>query len=155
MENKLTTAGLFHPLSCEHREGMLFAERISKIPRQVSLDRVRDYTCWYWMKHIRPHFFHEERILLSYLPCEHPLAKRLLDEHAEIRDLILSLDYEPERHTFTVLSRLLKSHILFEEEKLFPWFDNNLGIDQRNSIETAISARPLEQCSWDDEWWMV
>ena len=54
------------PLSQEHRDGMLYINRLREGLGRISIERLNQYTRWYWKNHIRPHFFQEERILLPY-----------------------------------------------------------------------------------------
>src|SRR5688572_25988917 len=77
------------PLSQEHRDGMLYINRLREGLGRISIERLNQYTRWYWKNHIRPHFFQEERILLPFMPADHPLSVKLLDDHAYIRHLIL------------------------------------------------------------------
>ena len=147
------TVTAFQLLRDEHRDGLLFADRLHSYARKVSAERLADYTRWYWVHHIRPHFFHEEKILLPFLPVGSLLAKRLKDEHADIRDLILLLDREQDAHDFRLLAKLLEHHIRFEETELFPWLEKNLSATELEQIHVAIIASAVHGSHWTDPFW--
>jgi len=141
------------PLSREHEDGMEFVKRIQDADSNISIDRLRDYTCWYWKNHIRPHFYQEERILLPYLPVDHPLAKKLKEDHADIRDLILALDFEAEKVSFEELCDLLVKHIAFEEKRVFPYLEHHLSETELNSIHKELQEHPVHTDEWKDVFW--
>lgn len=153
MKPASSSPSTFQPLRDEHVDGMVFANRLRDFARQVAPERIARYTGWYWMHHIRPHFFHEEKILLPFLPAGNLLAKRLRDEHADIRDLILQLDREPDAHDFKLLAKLLEHHIRFEETELFPWLETHLTENELGQVKTAIAACPLQRSTWTDAFW--
>jgi hypothetical protein len=141
------------PLSKEHKEGIEFVDRIRWGLSYVTLDRLRSYTCWYWKNHIRPHFFQEEKILLPYLPANHPMAKRIIEDHEYIRDLILTLDHESNRHSFKALVDMLSSHVRFEEHQLYPYLEQILSEQELNSIYSELVAHPVADGEWADTFW--
>src|SRR5215510_2478864 len=84
------------PLSREHHDGLLFAWKIKQgLDNGTSLDMLRDYTRWFWINHIKPHFKDEEKVLVKFLPADNPMVQQMVKEHEQIRDLILSIDKEP------------------------------------------------------------
>jgi hemerythrin-like domain-containing protein len=153
METKKTRSSQLTPLSAEHREGMLFLNRIREALDQVSIERLRSYTLWYWKNHIKPHFYQEEKILLPYMPADHPLALKLQDDHAYIRDLILSLDQDADKQSFRSLCDLLDSHIRFEEREVFSYLEQNLSENQLNTIHTQLETHPVTAEEWKDLFW--
>lgn len=136
-------------LSREHDDGRVFVQRVRDGIDKVSSARLVDYTRWYWKNHIRPHFYQEEKILLPYFPKDHPLSTRMQDEHAYIRDLIVSLDQEADSPTLKILCDLLDRHIAFEEDEVFPFLANTLPDSSLNQIVDMIKDHPVspEECS--------
>src|SRR5215510_7930242 len=85
------------PLSREHHDGLLFAWKIKQgLANGTSIETLVDFTRWFWNNHIKPHFRDEEKVLLKFLPGENRLVQQMIKEHAQIRDLVLSLDQEPD-----------------------------------------------------------
>ena len=143
-------------LSIEHREGMQFITRLrTGLHTNISIDRMREYTCWYWKNHIRPHFYHEEMILLPYLPANHPLALQLTEEHATIREMILSLDFETDNISIEALCDFIVRHIHFEEDEVFPYLEQTLTTPDLDKIYAQLQARPIDEskCEWEDRFW--
>lgn len=142
------------PLSREHHDGLLFSWKIRQgLENGTSFAKLREYTIWFWQHHIRPHFFQEEKILIPYMPAGHPLAAQLKSEHAHIRELILHLDKEADKQTFTILSDLLDKHIRFEERQLFTFLEEILTAEQLDVIQQQLEEHPVSCEEWKDEFW--
>ena len=109
---------------------------------------------WYWRHHIKPHFFQEEKILIPYLPQDHPMRVRLKEEHDHIRELILGLDKEPDKRTLVLLSDLLNQHIRFEERELFGYLEKMLSAEKLDEIFSQLEEHPLKNEEWKDEFWI-
>ena len=140
-------------LSSEHRDGYLFITHIREGLGKTSGERIRAYTLWYWKNHIKPHFFQEEKILLPYMPADHPWAIKLKEDHAYIRDLILSLDQQPDKHAFTSLCDLIDEHIRFEEKKVFAFLEQELSIEDLDIINKQLGEHPVDAGQWSDRFW--
>ena len=143
----------FIPLREEHKDGLLFVTRIRDSIGRVSSERLSQYARWYWKTHIRPHFFQEEKILLPYLPINHPWAVKLLEDHANIRDLILSLDRVPDLQNFKILCNVIDTHIRFEERQVFAYLEQTLSNDVLDSIYSQLNCHPVATDDWKDEFW--
>ena len=141
------------PLSQEHSDGMLFITRLRNGLGKISSERLTRYTGWYWKNHIRPHFYQEERILLPYMPTDHPWAIKLQEDHAYIRDLILSLDHEADTQSFRSLCDLIDAHIRFEEEKVFAYLEQHLSEKDLNKIYGELEEHPVAAEEWQDHFW--
>ncbi len=143
------------PLSREHHDGLLYAWKIRQgLQNGASVNTMREYSIWFWKHHIKPHFYQEEKILIPYMPADHPLAQQLKSEHAHIRELILSLDQEADKRTFTILCDLLDAHIRFEERQLFNYLEQTLTPEQLDSIHSNLEDHPVSEEEWKDEFWV-
>jgi len=143
------------PLSREHHDGLLFVWKLRQgISSHTDIGRLRDYTSWYWKNHIKAHFFQEEKLILPFLPAAHPLVQQLKKDHADIRELILTIDKDADRYDFIRLSNLLETHIRFEERELFQYLEEHLSGEQLETIHEQLEKHPLT-CSagWNDEFW--
>jgi hemerythrin-like domain-containing protein len=144
------------PLSREHHEGLLFVWKIRQgLENRTSMDRLKDYTGWYWRHHIKPHFFQEEKLLVPFMPTGHALAIQLKKEHDYIRELILNIDREPDRHDFIRLANLLETHIRFEEREFFQYLEQHLSEEQLRDIFEKLEKHPVSSNEqWKDEFWV-
>lgn len=144
------------PLSREHHEGLLFAWKIKQgIEKKASLDVMQKYALWYWKHHIKPHFYQEEKILLSYISASHPLAVKMLEDHDHIRELILGLDDVADKRNLVILTDLLNHHIRFEERELFAYLEKELKPEQLDAIFKQLEKNPVHfEEEWKEEFWV-
>lgn len=142
------------PLSREHHEGLLFAWKIRQgLKNGTSIERLSDFTGWYWKNHIRPHFYQEEKILMPLLITNSPLAIRMNEEHDQIRELVIDIDKEPSRQDFIWLSDLIERHIRFEERELFQYLEENLLEEELSAVHEQLEKHPVSCGEWRDEFW--
>ena len=144
------------PLSREHHDGLLFVWKIRQgVNNHTSIEKLRDYTGWYWKNHIRPHFFQEEKVLLLFIEATHPMAVQLKNEHNYIRELIIAIDKNADWSDFTLLANLLEKHIRFEERELFRYFEDNLAQKELGEIYEKMEEHPVScEEEWKDEFWV-
>lgn len=144
------------PLSREHHDGLLFVWKIRQgLDKGTSIDTLRKYTGWYWLHHIKPHFFQEEKVLLPFIPATHPLVVRLKEEHDYIRELILTIDKEAEVNDFIHLSNLIETHIRFEEREVFQYLEEHLSGLQLTEIYDLLEKHPVSsEEGWKNEFWL-
>ncbi len=152
--NNTQTLTTLRPLSKEHEHGLAFVIRLRNgIDQHISIERLRNYVLWYWSEHIKPHFFQEEKILLPMMKREEGMYKRIKEEHDYIRELILEIDSEPEKRAFVILSDLIKDHIFFEENHVFPHLRNNWDPILLQEIELKMDHPG--NSNWKDPFWMI
>jgi hemerythrin-like domain-containing protein len=144
------------PLSREHHDGLLFAWKIKQgLENKTSPELLRKFAMWYWRNHIKQHFYQEEKILIPYMPEEHPMAVRLKEEHDHIRELILGLDEEADTQTLQILGDLVTKHIRFEERELFVYLEKLLTKEQLDEVFAEIEEHPVScETEWTDEFWV-
>jgi len=142
------------PLSREHHDGLLYVWKIREgLKNGTSIDMLVKYTKWFWLQHIKPHFYQEEKILLPYMPAGHELATRLQKEHENIRELILNLDADADQTTFVQLCDLLNDHIRFEERQLFSYLEQTVSVDDLKKIFEQLEEHPVCATGWNDDFW--
>jgi len=143
------------PLSREHHEGLLFAWKVKQgIENNTPLEKLRNYTLWYWRYHIKPHFFLEEEVLMPYLHSNHPMAVRLKQEHDHIKELVLGIEDATDKSSLVILCDLLNNHIRFEERELFGYMESILTTGQLDKIFQELEKKPLSLEKWNDEFWI-
>ena len=143
------------PLSREHHDGLLFAWKIKQgLANGTSFETLCNYTGWFWTNHIKPHFKDEEKVLIKFLPADNPLVLQMFEEHAQIRDLILSLDKEPDSGSFQSLADFVNNHIRFEERELFAYAEKTLTQSQLAEIYKDLPHDSHCETEWKDEFWV-
>lgn len=143
------------PLSREHHDGLLFAWKIKRgLENGTSIETLCSYTRWFWSNHIKPHFKEEEKVLVKFLPADNALVKQMFKEHAQIRDLIISLDKEPDKSSLQLLAEFLNNHIRFEERQLFPYVETALTSEQLDEIYKELPNEFQCHTEWKDEFWI-
>ena len=143
------------PLSREHHDGLLFAWKIKQgLANGTLIETLCNYTRWFWSNHIKPHFKEEEKVLVKFLPEDNALVKQMFREHAQIRDLIILLDKEPDSSSLQLLSEFVNNHIRFEERQLFPYAEQTLTPEQLNEIYKDLPNELQCATEWKEEFWL-
>ena len=158
MENNLQPikrSAQLAPLSREHHDGLLFVWKLRQgLANDTSLETLRNFCCWYWKNYIQQHFDHEENILLKYIPSDNAMARQLKEEHNNIRELILSIDYKADAITIGMLADFISRHIRFEERTLFNYLEQNLTVGQLDDIFFQLAIQPIASIEWNEEFWI-
>ena len=143
------------PLSREHHDGLLFAWKIKQgLANGTSCETLCNYTRWFWSNHIKPHFKDEEKVLVKFLPKDNPMVRQMFKEHAQIRDLVISLDKEPDTSSLQLLAEFINNHIRFEERELFAYAEQTLTSEQLNEIYKDLPDNSHCETEWKDEFWV-
>ena len=143
------------PLSREHHDGLLFAWKIKQgLANGTLIETLCNYTRLFWSNHIKPHFKEEEKVLVKFLPEDNALVKQIFREHAQIRDLIISLDKEPDSSSLQLLAEFVNNHIRFEERQLFPYAEQTLTPEQLNEIYKELPNELQCETEWKEEFWL-
>ncbi|HEX6334384.1 MAG TPA: hemerythrin domain-containing protein [Flavisolibacter sp.] len=136
--------------SKEHHDGLLLVWKIRQgIRKQVVPQRIASFVQWFWEHHLDQHFRREEELLPAVLNADHPMIRRMMDEHAQIRQALDDLVTPTGLEKF---AQLLDDHIRFEERILFQEIENAASPQQLQHIGEALadeSACP----QWTDEFW--
>lgn len=143
------------PLSREHHDGLLFAWKIKQgLANDTPLETLVNYTRWFWSNHIKPHFKDEEKVLARFLPNDNPLVQQMIREHEQIRNLVISLDKEPDASSLQLLAEFLNNHIRFEERELFVYAEQVLSPEQLNEIFNELPNEFHCDAEWKNEFWV-
>jgi hypothetical protein len=116
-------------LSREHHDSLVFVLRLQKgVAKKATIQEMDDYIQWYWEAHLKAHFKMEEIHLFPKLDSDEIYVKHALKDHKLIEKLIRQQpkSYESITHLF----KLLKTHIRFEERKLFMRLQEELSSEQ-------------------------
>ncbi len=139
------------PVSREHHLGLLLSWKIREGLRlEVSLERIKTYTDWFWINHLQPHFEFEEAHIFPLLDSEDKLIKRALREHRRLKRLFSASNKVA--INLSLIEEELVAHIRFEERILFKEIEQRASEEQLNLIEKAHSKNIVEE--WEDEFWI-
>ncbi len=143
------------PLSREHHEGLQFVWKIRQgLANGTSAETMSKFTNWFWRNHIKPHFYDEEKVLTAALPAQNKLVKQMCDEHAQIRDMILCLDRDPDIDTLRMMADFLNNHIRFEERELFNYAEKTLTPEQLQNVFSQLVEPVACDTEWKEEFWL-
>lgn len=138
------------PVSREHHHGLLLSWKIREGFRlNISPERIKNYTDWFWENHLQSHFEFEEKYIFPLLGNENKLIKRALREHSRLRRLFSASD-RVERN-LSLIEEELVAHIRFEERILFKEVQEVATEAQLKVIEEEHSKNMTEE--WEDEFW--
>ncbi|MGM0636014.1 MAG: hemerythrin domain-containing protein [Bacteroidota bacterium] len=105
-------------LSREHHDGLVFCLRIQKgISKSADLHKMEEYAKWFWENQLIQHFQIEEAHLFPILSKKNKLVIEAKNQHQQLEKIFTkpTKNYQD----FEELFQLLKTHIRFEERKLF------------------------------------
>lgn len=138
-------APALHGLSADHHRGLVLARRARRAaagegPR--SAGEAWAETAEKFRAELEPHFQIEEAFLVPALEAAgaSALARRLLDEHRDLRELMVAAP----RRTPALLARFgetLEQHIRFEEREVFEFAQGAFDPAQLARIAAAHRAR--------------
>lgn len=147
------------PLSQDHYAGLLIADRIHRgLAKKASPEVISAYVAHFWESQLAVHFQQEEALLLPLISEleKATLAKRLVEEHRLIRELVaLASDKSEEcAPRLLELSHLLKAHIRFEERVLFPALEEQFSEEVLSQIGVQLQDAHCDpDLSWDPAFW--
>lgn len=137
------------PVSREHHFGLLLCWKIRQGFRlDISPERIKSYSDWFWKNHLMAHFEVEEKYIFSVLPADDPLIIQAFSEHHRLKKLFESDDI-PE--SFRLIEQELDQHIRFEERVLFNKVQQVATPEQLQLIEENHNT-PFDD-NWEDEFW--
>jgi hemerythrin-like domain-containing protein len=127
-------------LSSDHHQGLVQARRLVRAVDAAAGDPgtvapVAHAFLLFWAEHTQPHFREEEEVLLPafarYGDAAAPPVVRVLVEHVQLRRLVADLARQvaagsPEPPTMQAVGDLLRAHIRYEEDVLFPLIEQAL-----------------------------
>lgn len=139
------------PLSREHHYGLLLSWKIRQGQSlNVSLDRIKKYTDWFWETQLEDHFIFEEKHIFPILGKDNNLVKRAIREHRNLKKYFTAPD-ELEKN-LSLIEEAITAHIRFEERVLFAEIQRVANEHELLVIEEAHTQDPQED--WEDEFWV-
>ena len=139
------------PVSREHHHGLLLAWKIREgIKKKTDLVRIKKYTNWFWVTHLKPHFEFEEKYLFPVLAKGHNLTALALSQHRALESQFTSETFN--EASLLELEHHLVEHIRFEERVLFQKIQEMASIENLEAIQKSHQMSSDEK--WEDEFWL-
>ena len=127
------------PLSRDHHVALEHALRLRRSSEEDVAAVVAGFLA-FLLGPGRTHFAQEEELLAPEVPeARADLARRMLDEHAEILRRAEGLGQAPCPVDARALGELLTCHVRFEERELFPLLEARLPAARLRDIARALS----------------
>lgn len=140
------------PLSREHHHGLLLCWKIRQgFKLKVEPGRMKNYTEWFRVNYLDPHFEAEEKYIFPVLGNDHDLVKRALAEHRRLRRLF-EQDTQPEK-VLHQIEEELDQHIRFEERVLFNEIQDKATSKELAGIEERHEGIHFSDDDWEDHFW--
>lgn len=147
----LKRAKELHYLSHDHHHGLLLSWKIrTGFKKEVSIERMKTYTQWFYENYLDEHFKIEEETVFPILGEDHELVQRALNEHAKLRALFL--DEVVSKENLLEIETLLNDHIRFEERTLFQVVQEHVTEEQLARIEEAETGQKFVENTADEFW---
>jgi len=106
------------PLSRDHHQGLLLSWKIrTGFAKGISVDRIKNYTDWFYKIHLIPHFKEEEKYIFPILGNDNELVKKAIAQHRRL-DRLFNSSLELKKSLIRIEEEL-EQHIRFEERVLF------------------------------------
>ena len=123
----MDTREQFKKLTTEHKESLVFAEKVLKFSKSDDKDELLagiETIKKYYTDELELHFQHEERTIFAPLYKEHREhignAPVLLKEHGFLRLLVDRIELSSAKKDLNDFALVLRDHTLAEDEELFP-----------------------------------
>lgn len=140
------------PLSREHHHGLLLCWKIRQgIKQEVAKERIKNYTDWFKVQYLHPHFEAEEKYVFPVLGNEHEKVKKALAEHRRLKHLFDQND-DVEK-VLNLIQEELDLHIRFEERDLFNEIQQVASPQQLKKIEKHHNGIIFSDDAWKDHFW--
>ena len=139
------------PLSREHHQGLLLCWKIRKgFESGVELQRIKNYTDWFWENQLEKHFKIEEKYVFPVLGAQDVLVKQAMEEHEHLTAL-----FRQNTEISLVLETIqndLEGHIRFEERVLFNKIQEEASAEELQHIQQHHD-KEISCGVWEDEFW--
>lgn len=139
------------PWSRDHHHGLLLSWKIKKgFSLGIDLQRIKNYTDWFWNNHLKSHFETEEAFIFPILGNNHPLVERALDDHRNLKSFF---EYPvADTEVLSEIESLMNDHIRFEERVLFNAIQE-VATDDEIKLLLSIHKETTDCEIWEDEFW--
>lgn len=140
------------PLSREHHHTLLLCWKIRKgFSKDVSPERMKGYSDWFFENHVLPHFKIEETYLFPILGNDDEMVRRALAEHRRLERL-----FREKKELVKALNHIeeeLEKHVRFEERELFMKIQEVATPEQLALVEEHHGPEEKFQDNTEDEFW--
>lgn len=151
MRNKRHTA--LKPLSGEHEITLVLCDRIREgLLQEVEPERIFQYSKWFWINYIEPHFELEKRCVFPLLGNSNVRVKRALANHRRLSRL-----FDQKNDLTRSLNRIeeeLGVYIRFEERILYNEIQTVASKQELARIKACHQGLAFSESDWKDHFWV-
>lgn len=139
-------------LEKEHRESLLLCWKIREgFRNNIPVKRIKEYVDWFWENRLKELMDVEEEYIISTLPLDSKLRKKVMSQHRKLRKLFEEKEESQFLKSLTFIEEILEVHIRFAEKELFHEFMKNATQEQLLALEKEIHATTTSK--WKDPFW--
>lgn len=141
------------PLSRDHHHGLLLCWKIrTGLKNGVVVQRIKDYSDWFFQNHLDEHFNDEEQYLFPLLGETNELVKKAMSEHRRLRRLFN--DEQDIEKSLSLIEEELDAHIRFEERILFNEIQMVANPEELRLVNEKIHTEVKDPDEdWNDHFW--
>ncbi|HEV7620179.1 MAG TPA: hemerythrin domain-containing protein [Flavisolibacter sp.] len=142
-------------LSKEHHELLLFTWKIRQgIRNGTPFTIIAKFVQWFWQDMLEKHMQKEDLILAPFLPADHPLAAKMMEEHQETEACVRVIESITDKAMFELLAETIETNVRFEERQLFPFAEKIVSPEDLDKIQQKLSALNAVRSNWENEFWL-
>jgi iron-sulfur cluster repair protein YtfE (RIC family) len=139
------------PLSREHHHSLLLCWKIrTGFSKGVAVERIKEYSDWFFKAHVKHHFEVEEKYVFPVLGMDHELVKKALAQHRRLERLFK--DKKDIEKSLSLIEEELTAHIRFEERVLFNKIQTKADGETLKMIAKKHAGDDFED-NTEDEFW--
>lgn len=135
----------------EHHYSFLLSWRIRKgLEKGVELQRIKQYTDWFFKNYIESHLDEEEKYVFPILGFEHELVKKSMRKHRRLRRL-----FSEKTNLVKNLNQIeeeLDRDLRFEERELFKAIQKQASSEELREIEKKRTKKEFVDNEEDIFW---
>lgn len=138
--------------SVEHHYALLLCWKIKTgFAKNVSPERIKAYTDWFYKNHLIPHFVLEEKYIFPILPPKNELVKQALEEHKQLKKLFTAKTNIEK--SLKQIQKELDKHVRFEERILFKEIEAVATAEELEKIKEIHGEEKFKE-NKEDVFWM-
>ncbi len=151
MEKPLKRIEVLKPFSMEHHQSLLFCWKIKMgLSKNISIDRLKSYSLWFYNTQIITHFEEEDKYLFPILGDENTLVLKAKLQHQELNYLFSLKIFTTE--TLCLIQEKFEKHIRFEERELYKALEKIITFEQILTIKHAQIPNEVIE-NYNDKFW--
>lgn len=142
---------ILQPFSKEHHYSFLLSWKIRKgLDNGIALERIKNYTDWFYDNYIKSHLEDEEKYIFPILGKDHKLIKKSMSRHRRLKRLFK--DQSNLNRTLNQIEEELDQHLRFEERELFKVIQKKATPEELKKIKESKQVKKFVENEEDIFW---